>query len=232
MNKIISSISFLFLLLLTSFSGVQAQKLSLENATVEHNDVTRHAIKVKLEPSTKEVKRAFKDYMEDEKDLDIDGFGFLTNKDVLKAEGQVVSDISRNKMDLFARIVEKDDLTEMYVFGSFGYDLHINPERYPAEYRKMRSVVYGFLNNYLPGYYQEKIEGAEDLIGDLKEDKEDAKDALAANRDEIEDLKKRNEELSEKIKSYEDKLRNAEAKLNASKVEKSKVANKINKIDK
>ncbi|MFK8103712.1 MAG: hypothetical protein AB8G15_14355 [Saprospiraceae bacterium] len=199
---------------------------------MEHEDINRQAIKVKLEPGTKDVKRAFKDYMEDEKGLDIDGFGFLTNKDVLKSEGQVVSDISRNKMDLFAKIVENGDLTEMYVFGSFGYDLHITPERYPAEYRKMRSLIYGFLNDYLPGYYQEKIEGTEDLIGDLKDDKEDAKDALADNRDEIEDLKKENQELSEKIKSYEDKLRNAEAKLNDRKVEKSKVTNKIKQIDK
>lgn len=216
----------LIFLLLTSFlnlPSLQAQELTVSDEAIEYNDQERSCIKVVLKPGTKTVKKAYKDWMEDKQDVDVDGFGFLKNKDVLKIEKENIKAISPYKMDMYARIVEKDDYTEMSVFGSMGYDLHVTPQTYPSEYRKMRTLVYSFLNDFLPGYYQEKVEETQDLIGDLKDDKSDAKDDLADNKKEIEDLKKENKELADKIKEYEDQLKKESVKLSNQTKEKAKV---------
>jgi hypothetical protein len=181
------------------------------------------SVKVILKPDSKTVKKAYKNWMEDNHDVDVDGFGFLKNKDVLKIEKSKLNGISDNKMDLYARIIDKGDYTEMNVFGSFGYDLHLDPVTYPHEYRRMKAIIYAFLNDFLPGYYEEIVEDTAELIGDIQEDKSDANEQMSDNRDEIEKLKKENAELTNKIKDYESKLAVAKTELDNQKEEKKKI---------
>ncbi len=216
------SILVLFVLLISNFN-LSGQKLAVTDQTINYDDQIQPSIKVILKPNSKEVKKAYKDWMEDNQDVDVDGFGFLKNKDVLKIEKEQIKGISDNKMDLFAKIIDKGEYTEMEVFGSFGYDLHVDPTTYPHEYRRMKAIVYAFLNDYLPGYYNEIVEDTEELIGDLREDKSDANEKLVDNLDEIEKLKKENSELANKIKEYESKLELAKVELTNQKEEKNKV---------
>ncbi len=221
MKKNISILILLFFLV--SNLQLNGQELAVTDQTIEHDDQTQPSVKVILKPDSKEVKKAYKKWMEDKQDVDVDGFGFLKNKDILKIEKSKLKGISDNKMDLFARIIDKGDYTEMDVFGSFGYDLHIDPVVYPHEYRRMKAIVYAFLNDFLPGYYEEIVEDTQELIGDIQEDKSEANEKIVDNRDEIEKLKKENAELENKIKEYQDQLESAETKLTAQKEEKQKV---------
>lgn len=230
-NKIMKN-KILIFLLLTSFFNISllyGQELTVSDQVIEYDNQERSCIKVFLKPGTKTVKKAYKDWMDDKQDVDVDGFGFLKNKDVLKAEKATIKAISPYRMDMYARIVEKDDYTEMSVFGSMGYDLYLTPQVYPSEYRKMKGLVFSFLNDFLPGYYQEKVEETKDVIGDIKDDKMDAKDDLADNREEIEDLKKENKELIDKIKEYENQLAKENSKLSDQNAEKEAVIKMIKK---
>lgn len=218
------NISILILLsFLVSALNLNGQELAVTDQTINYDDQNQPSVKIILKPNSKTVKKAYKNWMEDKQDVDVDGFGFLKNKDVLKIKKSNLKGISDNKMDLYAKIIDKGEYTEMDVFGSFGYDLHIDPVAYPHEYRRMKTMVYAFLNDFLPGYYKEIVEDTQDLIGDLQEDKSDAKDELADNRKEIEKLKKENSELTNKIKEYEGKLQVAKVELVNQKEEKKKI---------
>jgi len=186
---------------------LEAQDLTVSDGYTEYDDVKRPAVKVILEPSTKAVKKAWRDWMEDRYDVDVDGFGFLKNKDVLKIEGQRVSAISDKKMDVYARFDKKGDYTEMYIFGDYGYDILVEPGyEENNDYNRMRTMTYNFLNEYLPGFYEEKVEEKEDMVNDLQDDYEDAKNELAENKKEIKELNQKNEELVKRIATYEEDI--------------------------
>ena len=218
---------FIFTFLMGSAVHASAQKLSVSNSSVIYNNESRESISVQIvEPSPKQVKAAYKDWIEDNYDAKIDGFGFLKNKDLLVAEKANISSISSHKMDLYAKIIAKGSVTEMNIFGSLGYDYHISRDTYPQEFSKMRSMVYAFLEDYLPGYYQEKVEESSDLIEEINDDKSNARDDIKKNRKEIESLKKENADLVNEIKNYEQKLKSAEESLKVSK----KDAQEVKKI--
>ncbi len=223
-NNILILIFFSFFLTAFSLSG---QELAVTDQTINYDDQNQPSIKVILKPDSKTVKKAYRDWMEDNYDVDVDGIGFLKNKDVLKVEKSKLKGISENKMDLNAKIIDKGDYTEMDIFGSFGYDLHVDPNTYPQEYRRMKTMVYAFLNDFLPGYYEEIVENTVEKIDELEEDENDAKDQLADNRDEIEKLKKENIELTNKIKDYEGKLQEAKVELVNQREQKVKVKKAI-----
>lgn len=208
-NILILTLSLFFINSFTVFS----QDLTVSDQMIKNDDEMQASIKVILKPDSKTVKKAYRDWMEENYNVDVDGIGFLKNKDVLKIKEEEIKGISNNKMDLYARIVEKGDYTEMDIFGSFGYDLHLDPESSPEEYRRTKSIIYAFLNDFLPGYYEEIVEETADQIEDLKENESDARDKMADNREEIEKLRKENEELANKIKEYESKLEKTEIQL-------------------
>jgi len=54
----------------------------------------------------------------------------------------------------------------------------ISPQDYLKEFKNMRSMVYLFLNDYIPGCSEEKIEDTQGVVVDLRGDKIDAKDDI------------------------------------------------------
>ena len=193
---------------------LSAQSLTVENGRVEYDDQNMPAIKVVMNPKPDKVKDEFRDYVKDNYDVKMKGIGFLSNKDVLSAEGTVISRISDKEMDFRAKVVERGDATEMYVFGSFGYDIFVDPEQYPNEYRAMKTLTVNFLNDFLPDYYKDRIDETQEMLSDLKEEREDLNDDIADNEKKIEELKKENEEKRNKLNEVEENISEAESKLN------------------
>ena len=206
---------FFFIILLCSAFVLQGQKLSIDNSTTMYKDQKYPSLKIVLEPDSKDVKKAYKKWMEDQQDVDVGGLGFLKNKDVLTIEAQSVKRISPNKMDLYAKFDEEKGNTTLHIFGAFGYDFPLAPDTYPVAYRNMKQITYAFLNDYLPGYYQEKIEDTKDGISDLKDDKTEAIDDIADNKEEIKKLKKENADLTAQIKRYEKDLKKKNQQLDS-----------------
>lgn len=170
MKNILTQITF-SIIFLFSYSCVSAQKLSITDGTTTYEDQEHPCIVVQIEPDTKDVKDEMKDWMKDKKDVKLRGFGFLVNKDVLTATKVNLPEISSNEMDFYAEVLENGEVTEMKIFGSFGYNIHISKEKYPAEYRALKNMTLNFLSDYLPKYYQDKIEDTQELLSDLKSER-------------------------------------------------------------
>ncbi len=177
--------------------------------------------------------------MRDKHDVKMKGIGFLTNKDVLYAKGVNIDAISNKKMDFYAKVIEDGDRTKLSFFGAYGYDIKINPSVDYQAYQNLRKALVGFINNYLPGYYTEQIDDAQEVVEDLRDDTADLKDNIEDNKgdikkklDEIEKLKKENEDLVNELKETSQKLNASKKELNDAKKELNKVKTQIISRDK
>lgn len=195
-------------------SSLNAQRLSVENATVNYNDEVIPAVKIIMNPAPKEVKEEFKDFMKDRYDVKMKGIGFLSNKDVLSAESVQISPISDKEMDLRAKVVERGSDTEMYVFGKLGYDINLDyNSRYRDEYRAMKSMTVAFLNEFLPDYYQERVDETQDKLDDLQDNRNDLKEDIADNEKKISELEKEIKEMNSELSETESSISETEQKL-------------------
>ncbi len=219
------------LLILFSISSIYAQELSMNGETMlTYKKETRPALQVILEPTPDEVKDAWEDYMKDEYDVKLKGTGLFANKDVLRAEEVTIKEVSPNAMNFYTRVIEKGKNTEMSVFAEFGYDLYISKEKYPEPYAKIKSMVDGFLNTYLPKYYQEKLEESQEIFQDLDKDVSKLSDDISDHQKEIEKLTKEMEDMESELASKQKKLKNATANLEESKTKAERIGSKLKEL--
>lgn len=182
-----------------ALQNVNAQQLTVNDATDEYEKQQYPAVVVLMEPSTDKVKDAWENYLRDKYKVKLKGKGWFSNSDVLRAEKVNFSAISARKMDFYTKVVKENDLTKMSVFASLGYDIKIGQTQNPQEYYNMKNVVQNFLNDFLRNYYQEEVKTSEDRVVSLEKDQTDYKKSMEDNEKKIEDLRKENEDLVEKI---------------------------------
>ena len=212
MNILIKTIGTFALLIMCAFY-VNAQSLTVENSTTKYDDKNVAAVKVVMNPSPEKVKEEFKDYMKDKYDVKLKGIGFLANRDVMYAEQVDIPAVSNKTMDFRTKVVERGEATEMTVFGSFGYDMDISPERFPNEYQELKEITVNFLNQFLPNYYQDRIDETQEMLTDLTKDREKLQDDIKDNEKEIKELQKENEENQKNLEELNSKITEAETKL-------------------
>jgi chromosome segregation ATPase len=126
--------------------------------------------------------------------------------------------VSDKRMNLYTRILETANGSEMKLFASFGYDFFIGKDNYPAEFEKLKTLMNNFLMQFLTEYYKDKIEETSKAITKNSKEKVSLLKSIEKNKGKIEDAK------------------NEIAKLNAKKSENSeesiKILEKINKLTK
>lgn len=203
---------------------LMAQNFSITNSKTEYDKEQRAAVYVKTEPDTKDVKSAWKDYMKDRYDAKIDGFGFMSNKDVLKAENVNIVTISDKPIDLYAKIVGGEYGTDIYYYVELADGTYLSPDKTAKQYQAMEFVVYDFLGIYLPNHYAGQIEKSQKVVSGLMSTKEDLSKDITKNSEdiekmkkEIEDLTKENEKKTKELSSTKEKLTTAETDLTTKK---------------
>ena len=201
--------------------SLTAQSLDITNGKTEYDGADRPAIHVKMEPATKDVKDAWKDYIKDRFDVKLKGFGFLSNKDVLTGEKVTIREISPKEMDFHAKIVEGEYGTDMMVFASLGYDIYLTPHDsdYAPSYNALETVVYDFLRKYLPNHYSGQIEKAQSVVSDLTDNQSDLEKDITSNEEEIEKMKQKIEELKKENEKKTEQLSSTKVKLEAATVD-------------
>lgn len=230
LHKIINRSVVLFMFLL-SIGVLQAQVLNISNKIIVHDSKERNAIKVLIAPESKSVKKSFKDFMDDTHNIDIEGISFLKNKDVLYTEPTIINPISSEVMRLYAKVVEENGQTAMYVFGQLGSNEQITPYGHYTEFGAMKNLTVDFLNDLLPDYYKDIVEDQRDAISDLEEDRDDMRKKISKNKDKIAELQKENEELEQQLVQNKTKLEEGVETLSEKKATLKKVNSKLEKVD-
>lgn len=222
----------IFGIFLLSTIALNAQVLNISNETIIHDGKERSAVKVTIAPDSKKVKKSFKDFMDDQYKVDVEGIGFLKNKEVIYTESTVIPPVSTQPMELFAKVVENGKQTNMYVFGQIGYNNQITPMSNWTEYSAMKDLTVDFLNKLLPNYYQDIVEDQRDEVADLEDDRDDMRKKLDKNKDKIAELQKENEELERKIASTKVRLEQSMDALGDKQATLKKVNTKLDKANK
>ncbi|MFK7773421.1 MAG: hypothetical protein AB8F94_14830 [Saprospiraceae bacterium] len=219
MKNLFQKIAFLFLFINFAFVG-HAQKLTIKDGMVTHDDKMYPAIIVQMEPNTKKVKKELKDWMDDEFGFKLDGYGIFRKRDVLDAEQVTIPEVSNKRMDFYAEIIENGSVTEMKIFGAFGYSIPISKEHYPSEYRAMKNMTINFVADFLPKYYLNKIDDTKEMLSDIEKERKDLNEDMKDNIEDIADLKAENIELTkeEKEKANEEKMTAEKLKIEQAKL--------------
>lgn len=200
---------------------VFGQNIMPKDDKVIYEKSSRPCLAITVEPSPDLLKDEWGDFISKNHDIKLKGNGFLTNKDVLYAENVVVNNISPKALNFYTEIIEDENgATSMKVFAAFGYDIFIEKSTYPEEYEALKKIMSNFLNKYIPEYYNEQIETAQDEVKDLKKNQEKLDKSIAKNTkkiekmtDDIEDMRKENSKNQTELEEVESKLKNQTEKL-------------------
>lgn len=209
-----------------------AQSLSPEKSTIEHNNKIRTCLMVKLDPEPKTLKKAWISFLKKEYKIKLKGMGMFSNKDLLHKEEVIIPKLSQKQMDFYTYIVQDENSngSEMKVFASLGYDIYLNEEQYPVEFKAMNEMIVSFLKEYLPKYYNKQISESAAIVKSLNNDILRLKDNMKDNQGSIEKLGKEIEKNKASIEDDSRKLDAAEIKLNVRKDELERIKVKLEKL--
>jgi len=215
------------------------QNITPITGELQHNDKTREAWVVNVEPESKGLKKAWKDYLKKNYDIKLKGIGFLSNKDVLFVNQVVFKEISLKTMDFYTKIVEDENGSEMTVFGSFGYDFYINSTDFPEEFAKMNNIMTAFLQEYVPNYYKNQLKDVTGVISNLAKDEEKLTKRIENDNKNVVKMESKILNLEKSIEETKKALIENEAELTATqrkltvRNEKLNILNtKLNKVNK
>ena len=144
-------IAILFMLVLLS-SISNAQTFTVEKSELSYENDLRPCLVTTVDPSTKELKKAWVKYVKKNLGVKIKGIGFFSDDAILKAEDVIAPSIAPNRFNLYTRIAETPSGSQMKVFASFGYDLFINENNYPTEFDNIKMLMNDFLYETLNEY--------------------------------------------------------------------------------
>lgn len=218
------------LVLVISISNLFSQTVDLSSITVKHNKKQRDAILAEIEPAKKTVKKAWKNYLKDNYDLKLKGFGLFTNKDVLYAEDVKLNTLSDKRINFYTKFEETENTTKMIVFASFGYDIYFSSRGYSSEFSKMRELTSGFLKNYLPKYYQKEIDNTKEIKEELEENIAENKEGISDREEEINKLKEEILSLENDLEENTKKAEEINTLLELKKKDLEIINNELNKI--
>ncbi len=221
-------ITFISLLLLSVFGF--AQNLEPVQDKIDYEEDIFDCWKVSITPETYDVKKAFRSYIKDKYSIRMKGIGMFSNKDVLYAEDVVIDKISSKRVNFYASIIDIDGVSEIKVFGGYGYALSFNNDKLKEEFTAIRSILVGFLNSYLPDYYKEKVKDANKRYADYVEKDEDLNNEIKSNKEKIEKLQQENTELSKDIEENQKEIKEFKEHLIRTEEEAKYIKAKLNMI--
>lgn len=222
-------LSFVALLFFAFNNKAYAQDLTPKDGKIEHNKSQRSCIYVNLDPEPKTLKKAWRSFLKDNYNFKLKGIGFLRNKDLLSAEDLVIKEISSKRMNFYTHIVEDEVGSEMKVFGSFGYDIYIDKNDTPEEYRVMNKMLNDFLKIYLPKYYKDQVKDTEKKVKKLSKEVKGLNKDISKNNKRTKKLSKEIENLTKEAAEKESELESANTKLQERKSKLERIKSKLNK---
>lgn len=228
-TQILKSIVVIVTLLISSITI--SQTISPVDGSIEHEKKSRPCLVVNVDPEAKTLKKAWSDYLKKNHAVKLKGIGFLTNKDLLKAEQIIIPVISPNAMDFYTEIIENENGSQMKVFASFGYDIYVNAADMSKEYIQLRKIMDDFLQSYIPNYYQELIQDKEKVVSALSKDQAKLKKSIKKDSKSVDKMTRQLESLQKDISNNKKELEETETKLKNRTQQLKELKTKLNSVN-
>ena len=193
-KKIFLSSVYLFFL-----STLSAQ--TLRDVQILEDQKLHPAIEIKLNGQPDQVKKSFKNHLMEQFDVKLDGYGFLTNRDVLEAEAVSFSAVSDKRMDFFAEIIAapEPNQTRMRVYADFGYNIPLSREVDGQAYQRLK----GILGKYVDQYNRSRLDTQTEKVEALVEERDDLATRKADLLEELRATEKELKQLQQDIRVEE-----------------------------
>lgn len=174
------------LLLILFFSPLlsDAQIYRIDTSEVSFENKLRPCFVVKYDAPSKTTKQGWSDYFKKKYDIKTKGISIISNKDIISTEDVKIAEISDKRMNIYARVTDLAEGSELKYFMSFGYDFFIGPEKYPTEFEAMKKILNDFSVNFLNDFYASE---SSSLLKQIK--------------DAEKEIKKKNREIEKNIKN-------------------------------
>lgn len=224
----------LILALLIGTTQLTAQLFTTKTSQYEHKGKMVDTYLITLDIDKEDAKEYWNDFMEDENDTDIKGFGLFNKKDLLETELMVMRSISNDALKLFVKFEDINGTTHIQSFlkkkdGTFVSSSNSEDQ---LTFTNFKRLANRYLEYFIPLYYQQRIKNAEenledanDMVEDINDNIEDNKKDISKNKEkviklkeEIQELNAENEDLKQELKENEKKKVTAE--LNKAKAQK------------
>lgn len=164
MRKMIIAVT----VLLFAFKFTIAQTYKIDTTEISFENKLRPCFFVKYDANAKTVKKAWASFYKKYYSVKNKGIGFLTNKDLITGKDIVLEPVSDKRMNLYARITDEGNGSELRYFMSFGYDFFIGPKDYPNEFSGMKKILNDFSVEFLTEYYADEAGRLTSKIKDLE----------------------------------------------------------------
>lgn len=217
-KKLHSSLFLSFAIVFT----MSAQDLKISNEKMIQADTTfvtyeskqRPALSYEVDTDVKSLKKHWKKFISD-----LYGAKYKVKEtNVLATEDVSIATISNKRINLYATVVEKIDVSEISFSAAFGYDIYVDSEIYSEEFRGLKAVAEKFLLESSELYYADKINGF-------------SKEITKLNKKNV-SLNKKNDKMNGLITKTDVKLTVLNKENQGETIESVKVLNKISKLTK
>jgi hypothetical protein len=220
------NVKLLLLLVTLVYAKLNAQTYHIDTSSITFENKLRPCFNVDYDGDPKTVKKAWSSYLKKNYKIKTKGIGLLSDKDIIKSEDITINSISDKRMNMYARVTNRSDGSEMKYFMSFGYDFFIGPDNYANEFGGMKKLLNDFSVWFLNKYYADETSNILKQIKhyekDIKKDnrtiKKNDKKSHKASSAEATGLEAMNNAHSNDIKNIEEKIKDLQAKLEDIKV--------------
>lgn len=161
LTKKLVSLSAFLSLIFTSFG-------QFGTTTVTYKDVKFEAITLEMKGSSDFWKESWKDFVDERYQAKTKGYGFLSNKDLLKTEKQVLQGLSSETSDLYAQFSDADE--EMYVFMRIGANQPVGSSHFSEVYDQLSADAEEFQRKTSNAWFTKLKEEQEEVQKDLEKD--------------------------------------------------------------
>ncbi len=199
-----------FLCTVVLCNAVQGQELTAEetiidakNVEVVYEEKARPAIAYTSDMDSKFLRKAWKGFLT--KSYGISSKFKIANlmgakskqSNVIASKDITIEKVSDKRMDLYASISERGNLPGANVrfFAAFGYDIYIDEETYPTEYKSVKEIAETFLYNSTLTFYNEKTGNLSKKQASLLQKNESLRQNTQKNEQNIEKAKAKITEL-------------------------------------
>lgn len=166
------------LLLASTLAYSQTSFIKYNEEDILINGVTTTVANSQLKGDIKQIKKSWLKFVKVNLDQKMS-----EKDDVLSATEVVINQITDKRGDLLVYIYNKDNDVLLNVAYKLGYDVFLNSEKYPEEFKKLQSYLeyftYNYYNDYLPSYIKNKKKSLKVLT---KENRKAEKNVKKSNK--------------------------------------------------
>ncbi len=214
-----------FLIVLISVK-LAAQTYHIDTTSISFENKLRPCYSVTYDADPKTVKKAWSSFLKKNYKIKTKGIGLLTDKDLISSEDVTINSISDKRMNVYARITDIVNGSDMKYFMSFGYDFFIGPDNYPKEFEGMKKLLNDFSVAFLNKYYGDETSDIlkqikhyeRDIKKDNKTIKKNVRKSRKASSAEATGLEARNNTHNSDITNTQEKIDALQKKLEDIKV--------------